>query len=333
MSRDMDFRSRRAAGHALAAIFLALACAAAWAQAFQPTRPVEIVVHNAPGGGADVLARYMTTLFDKQKLLPVRSVVNNRPGGGSATAMAFVTEKKGEPHTIALYTSAWIVTPMLAEEVKASVWDMTLIAQLVKEPSLVMVKADAPYKTMKEFVEAAKREPGKLKQAGGSVQTRGNFLRLILQKSTGAQWSYISFPGGGERLAALLGGHVQLLVAEPQEVSEHLRRGTVRVIAQISEQRLPGFPDVPTLQEAGFPIWSAPTVRGVIAPPGIPRAAVTYWEELFARLAKTQEWRKYLEDNHFEDGFLRSDETVRATKEYADRMRDVLKEAGLKIYR
>jgi len=305
----------------------------AGAQGFQPTRPVEIVVHNAPGGGSDVLARYMNTLFEKQKLLPVRSIVANRPGGGSATAMAYVTERKGEPHTIALYTSAWLVTPMLAQEVKVSIYDMTLIAQLVTESSLVLVKSDAPYKTLKDFIDAAKREPGKMKQAGGSVQTRGNFLRLILEKSTGAQWSYISFPGGGERLAAILGGHVQLLIAEPQEVSEHLRRGSLRAIAQVAEKRLAAFPDVPTLGEAGFSVWSAPTVRGVVAPPGISRAAVMYWEDVFARLVKLPEWRKYLEENQFEDGFLRSDETVKATKEFGERMRDVLKEAGLKVYR
>jgi len=275
----------------------------------------------------------MNTLFEKQKLLPVRSIVANRPGGGSATAMAYVTERKGEPHTIALYTSAWLVTPMLAQEVKVSIYDMTLIAQLVTESSLVLVKSDAPYKTLKDFIDAAKREPGKMKQAGGSVQTRGNFLRLILEKSTGAQWSYISFPGGGERLAAILGGHVQLLIAEPQEVSEHLRRGSLRAIAQVAEKRLAAFPDVPTLGEAGFSVWSAPTVRGVVAPPGISRAAVMYWEDVFARLVKLPEWRKYLEENQFEDGFLRSDETVKATKEFGERMRDVLKEAGLKVYR
>jgi putative tricarboxylic transport membrane protein len=318
---------------ALIAVCLSLAAGAASAQAFQPARSIEIVVHNAAGGGSDVLARYINTLFDKHKLLPLRAQVNNRPGGGSATAMAYMAEKKGEPHTIALYTSAWIVTPMLAEEARVSVYDMTLVAQLVKESSLVLVKADAPYKTLKDFIEAAKREPGKLKQAGGSVQTRGNFLRLILQKSTGAQWSYISFPGGGERLAALLGGHVHLLMAEPQEVGEHLRRGSLRVIAQIAEKRLAGFPDVPTLHEAGFPVWSAPTVRGAAAPGGISRAALTYWEDVFARLVKLPEWHKYLEDNQFEDAFQRSEETVRSTKEFGDRMRDVLKEAGLKVYR
>jgi putative tricarboxylic transport membrane protein len=333
-SSEAPIRGTLISRHALiVASLLAFASGGTPAQGFQPARPVEIVVHNAPGGGSDVLARYINTVLDKHKLLPVRAQVNNRPGGGSATAMAYIAEKKGEPHTIALYTSAWVVTPMLAEEARVGVFDMTLIAQLVKESALVLVKADAPYKSVKDFIEAAKREPGKLKQAGGSVQTRGNFLRLILQKSTGAQWSYISFPGGGERLAALLGGHVHLLRAEPQEVGEHLRRGSLRVIAQIAEKRLAGFPDVPTLHEAGFPVWSAPTVRGVAAPAGISRAAASYWEDVFARLVKLPEWHKYLEDNQFEDAFERGEQTTRSTKEFAERMRDVLKEAGLKIYR
>lgn len=317
----------------IGAALLALLPAAAGAQAFQPTRPVEIVVHNAPGGGSDVLARFMSTLIEKHKLLPVRTVVNNRPGGGSATAMAYVAEKKGDPHTLALFTSAWLVTPMLSSEAKVTLYEMTPIARLVLESALVLVKADAPYKTVGDFIEAAKKEPGRLKQAGGSVQTRGNFVRLIMQKSTGAQWAYISFPGGGERLAALLGGHVQLLIAEPQEVSEHLRRGTLRAVAQISEKRLPGYADVPTLQEAGFSFWSAPTVRGVVAPPGISKAAATYWEDAFARMVKTEEWRKYLDDNLFEDGFQRGEGAVKSTKEFGEKMREVLKEAGLKVYR
>ena len=105
--------------------------------------------------------------------------------------------------------------------------------------------------------------------------------------------------------------------------SGHLRRGSLRVIAQIAEKRLAAFPDVPTLSEAGFSVWSAPTVRGVVGPPGISRAAVAYWEEVFARLVKLPEWRKSLEENRFEDGFQRSDETVKSTKEFEVRMRDV----------
>ncbi len=316
-----------------AALLLASVPATVFAQAFQPTRPVEIVVHTAPGGGSDVLARFISTLFDKEKLLPVRNQVHNRPGGGSAVAMAYMAEKRGDSHTIALFTSAWLLTPILSAEAKVSFYDMTPIARLVLESAMIAVKADSPYKTLKDFIEAAKKEPGRLKQAGGSVQTRGNFVRLLLQKATGAQWVYISFPGGGERVAAILGGHVQLIVAEPQEVREYFRRGTLRAVAQIAERRLPGFADVPTLQEAGFNVLSNPTMRGVIAPPGTTKNVVTYWEEVFARMVKTEEWRKYLEDNLFEDGFQRGEDVLKSTSEYVARMREVLKEAGLKVYR
>ena len=89
-------------------------------------------------------------------------------------------------------------------------------------------------------------------------------------KHTGANWAYISFPGGGERIAALLGGHVNMMVIEPQEAGEHIRAGNMRVIAQIADKRLPPFPDVPTVQEAGFDVPNVPQVRGIVGPPGMP---------------------------------------------------------------
>lgn len=317
----------------IALLALAFAPAAGSGQGFQPSRPLELIVHNAPGGGSDILARFIANLIEKEKLLPVRVVVNNKPGGGSATAMAYLAEKRGDSHTLALFTSAWLVTPILAKEARVTVGDMTPIARLVTESALIVVKSDSPYRTLKDFIDAAKREPGKLKQVGGSVQTRGNFVRLQLQKATGAQWSYISYPGGGERISALLGGHMQLLVAEPQELGEHVRSGNMRALAQIAAKRLPGFPDVPTLQESGFDVRADATPRGVAGPPDMPRDAATYWENLFARIAKSAAWRKYLEENLFEDGYMTAGDTVKANNAYLDSLRVMLKAAGLTVYR
>jgi putative tricarboxylic transport membrane protein len=318
---------------ALAALLPVVLPSNARAQAFQPTRPLEIVVHNAPGGGSDVLARFVSVLLEREKLIPVRNQVHNRTGGGGATAMAYIAEKRGDPHTLALFTSAWVITPMLAEEAKVQMWEMTPIARLVLESALILVKSDAPYRSLNDFIEAAKKEPGKLRQAGGSLQTRGNFVRLLLQKATGAQWSYISFPGGGERVTALLGGHMQLLVAEPQEIGEYVRRGSLRPLAQIATKRLPSYAEVPTIQEAGFNVKSDPTMRGVVAPPGISREAATYWESVFARMVKSPEWRKYLDDNQFEDGFLRGEDTLKSARDFAEQIRGMLRETGLKVYR
>ena len=317
----------------LTATFIATNPGTAAAQGFHPSRAVEIVVHTGPGGGADVLARAMTAMIEKEKLAPVRFQVTNKTGGGGLTAMAYVAEKKGEDHTIAIFTGNWLTNPLLRAEAKFTIKDLTPVARLVLEPAVIAVKADSPYKTLKDFIDAARNNPGKLKQSGGSITSRDNVVRQLLMKQGGANWAFISFPGGGERIAALLGGHVDMMVIEPQEAGEHIRAGNMRVLAQITDRRLPAFPNVPTLKEAGFDIPIVPQVRGVVAPPGMPKEAVAYYEDLLGRLTRTASWKKYLDDNQFEDGYLKSADLARFIDEFTDRMRGILKEAGAKVVR
>jgi putative tricarboxylic transport membrane protein len=317
-------------------VTMALAAAmlfAAPAHAYKPTRTVEVVVHTGPGGGSDLLARAVATMVEKEKLLPVRMQVVNKTGGGSAVAAAYLAEKAGEQHTIGFFTGVWLTSPITSAEAKVTLRDLTPIARLVLEPALIAVKADAPYKTLGDFIAAAKQQPGQLKQSGGSVTSRDNVVRQLLQKVSGARWAFISFPGGGERIAALLGGHVNMMVIEPAEAGEHIRAGNMRVLAQVSEQRLPGFPNVPTLKEAGFNVPAVPQVRGVVAPPGIPAENVAYWEDVFRRLTKSPSWRKFLEDNQFEDGYQDAVELSKFYDEFTTRMRAILQEAGIKTVR
>jgi len=303
------------------------------AQGFQPSRPIELVVHTGPGGGADVLARALVVIIDKEKLAPVRIQVNNKTGGGGLTAMHYLAEKKGENHTIAVFTGNWTTNPLVQAEAKITVKDLTPIVRLVLEPAVIVVKADAPFKTFREFIEAAKKNPGQLKQSGGSITSRDNVVRQLLQKHTGAQWAYISFPGGGERIAALLGGHVNLMVIEPQEAGEHIRAGNMRVLAQVTDKRLAAFAAAPTLKEAGYDVPVVPQVRGILAPPGVSKEAVAYYEDLFAKVAQSASWKKYLEDNQFEDGFLKSAELSKFFDEFTETMRKVLNDAGIKVVR
>ena len=301
--------------------------------AFKPTRPIEVVVHTGPGGGSDLLARAVAGMIEKERLLPVRMQVVNKTGGGGAVAAAYLAEKAGEQNTIGFFTGVWLTGPLTTAEAKVTLRDLTPIARLVLEPALIAVKADAPYKTMADFINAAKQNPGQLKQSGGSPTSRDNVVRQLLQKHTGARWAFISFPGGGERIAALLGGHVNMMVIEPAEAGEHIRAGNMRVLAQVSESRLAGFPNVPTLKEAGFDIPAVPQVRGVVAPPGIPPENVAYWEDVFRRLTKTASWRKFLADNQFEDGYQNAAGLTKFYDEFTNQMRGILQEAGLKTVR
>lgn len=316
-------------------VVLAALCALAAGEvsAFKPTRPIEVVVHTGPGGGSDLLARSVATMIEKEKLLPVRMQVVNKTGGGGAVAAAYLAEKKGDPNTIGFFTGVWLTNPLTTEKAKVTLRDLTPIARLVLEPALIAVKADSPYKTLKDFIEAAKQKPGELKQSGGSITSRDNVVRQLLQKETGARWAFISFPGGGERLAALLGGHVQVMVIEPEEAGEHIRAGNMRVLAQVNDTRLPAFPNVPTLKEAGFDVPVVPQVRGVVAPPGIPAENVAYWEDVFRKLTRTASWRKFLQDNQFEDGYQNAAELTKFYEEFTTRMRTILQEAGVKTVR
>ena len=195
------------------------------------------------------------------------------------------------------------------------------------------VRADSPYKTLKDFIEAAKKSPGSLKQSGGSVTSRDNIVRQTLQHATGAKWAFVSFQGGGERLAALLGGHVDIMVIEPQEAGEQVRAGKLRVLAQLNERRLPGYPDAPTLKEAGFDVTTTPQIRAVVAPPAMPADAAAYWEGRFAKLRETASWKKYVLDNQLEDSFLPGAELKKSMLDIEKQLRDQYVQAGVKVVR
>ena len=300
---------------------------------WKPSKPVEVIVHTGPGGGSDLLARAMANMIEKEKLLPVRMVIVNKPGGNGAVAAAALSEKKDDPHTIGLITSVWIAGPLTSAEAKVTVNDLKPIALLMLEPAVFAVRADSPYKTLKEFIEAAKAKPGTLKQSGGSSTSRDNIIRQQLSHATGAKWAFVSFPGGGERLAALLGGHVDIMVIEPQEAGEQVRAGKLRVLAQVTDNRLPGYPGVPTLKEAGFNVNPTPQIRAVVAPPQQPDEASRYWEGVFNKLRASESWKKYVADNQLEERFTGGADLKRAMAEIERELKETYTAAGVKVVR
>jgi putative tricarboxylic transport membrane protein len=304
----------------------------AWAD-FKPTRPIEFVVHGGPGSGNDVFARALIAIIDQEKLSPVRLQVANKPGGGSTAASAYVVSKKGDPHVIACWTNVWITDTLVQEAATNKLTDMTPIARLVVEPALVVVKADSPIRSMADFIEAAKAKPGALKMSGGSITSRENVVRQLIMKATGVRWAFISFPSGGERIAALLGGHVDLMIVDPSEAGEQVRAGKLRPIAQVNDRRLPGFPDVPTLKEAGFDIPNLPQMRGILGTPGMPADAIAFYEDMFLRATKSATWQKFLTDSQLDGEFVKSAELKAFLGTFEGTLREILKESGAKVVR
>lgn len=307
-------------------LMLFMALPAAQAPSFQPKGTINVVVHTGPGGGSDLFARAIADMLRKENLLGQQLQIINKPGGGGAVAMSYLATKKGDTHTIGFFTDVWLATPLLQAEAKFTLKDFTPIALLVREPGAAVVRAESPYKTMSQFFEASRKNPGQLRQAGGTVTSVDNLIRLLIQKATGAMWTFISFPSGGERTAALLGGHADLMLTQLQEVREQLRAGRLRVIAVLGDQRLPSLPGVTTLKEQGINIPSLVQSRGVIAPPGVPPEVARYWESLLLRLMTTQSWKKYVRDEGLEESRLDGPALVKFWDEQTALMRRALSE-------
>jgi putative tricarboxylic transport membrane protein len=318
---------------AIAAAVVAAGTGPALAQ-FTPTKPIEVVVHSGPGAGNDVFGRAVISAIEKEKLAPVRMQIANRTGGGGTNAMNYMMSKASDTHTLAVFTSLWITNPLVQKAAQHKMVDMTPISRLVIEPGVIVVRADAPYKTMKDLIEAMRKAPGKFKQSGGSIMSRDNLVRQVIQNATKVSWVFVSFPSGGERIAQLLGGHVDLMVMEPSEAGELIRSGKLRALAQLSDkQRVPGYETVPTLKEAGYDVPEVPQSRGFVAPPKLPAAAVAYYETLFEKMSKTPTWKKLLNDNLLEGAYLNSKDTVAFLHEYEKRMRGIITLAGIKLVR
>jgi len=280
--------------------------ASAQAPSFQPKRTVDVVVHTGPGGGSDLFARAIAGMLRKENLLAQPLQIINKPGGSGAVAMAYLATKKGDTNTIGFFTDVWVTTPLVQAEARFSLKDLTPVALLIHEPGAAVVRSDSPYTTMTQFVDAAKKNPGKLRQSGGSVTSVDNLIRLLIQKSTGGSWTFISFPSGGERTAALLGGHADLMLTQLQEVREQLRAGRLRVIATLGEQRISSLPNAPTLKEQGIGIPALVQFRGIVAPAGVPPEVVQFWDNLMRRLMATESWKKYVRDEGLEQSYLDS---------------------------
>lgn len=313
----------------IAALALAAAALPLHAQEFKPTKPVEFVVHTGPGGGADVLARFIASAMEKEKLLPVRMFVVNKTGGGGQTALSYLMEKRGDAHTVAPFLSLFFVVPLMAAEAKVTMKDLTPVVRLLYEPAMVVVKNDSPYKTLNDFINAAKQNPGQRKQAAASLGGRDWMVRQLLMKNTGANWAFISFPNMGERIAALLGGHVDMIWANPSEFVPQYDAKMVRPLAVANEKRLTLLPDVPTFIDAGYK-FAFDFFRGIAAPPGIPAETVAFYENMMKRMSDSSGWKEgYLKKYMLSPTWMGSKEFSPFVAKNEKIFADILKDLGL----
>ena len=276
---------------------LAVVAASAFAQAKYPTRPVEVVVPYAPGGGTDNLMRMITGIIDEHKWSPVPLTVNNRAGGSGAVGYNYLINKKGDSNVVAGATPL-IVSGKIEGRLPGDHRDaMTTLMIVAIDELMISVRADSPYQTIDDFVKAARAKPAGLTVGGTATFTEDHIFTHLFEQAAKVKVKYVPFNSGGEVTTALMGGHIDAGVMNPNEIVAQIEAGKAKNLAVASKKRLADAPDVPTFAERGYDFyWEQ--MRGVVGPANMSPEAVKWWQDTLKKVTDTEKWKKdYIKRN------------------------------------
>jgi tripartite-type tricarboxylate transporter receptor subunit TctC len=258
-----------------AALLTSLACLAASAQSDYPNKPITMIVPFPPGGVADITARPVAQAMGTYLKQPV--VVENKSGAGGGVGMQYVARARPDGYTVLLALSSISIIPeadkVLGRDPMYQLSQLVPIARFTADPTVLAVRADGPYRSAKDLIEAAKKDPGSIPYGSSGNYGTMHVPMEMLTSAAGTKMLHVPFTGAGPAVVALLGGQVQALSTGPSTIMGHMKGGKVRVLASWGESRHPALPDVPTLKELGydaqFSQWT-----GLFVPAGTPDAVV-----------------------------------------------------------
>ena len=282
----MTFFHRR---HLLGLLALAALPCATQAEPAYPVRPVELVVPYPVGGGTDVLGRAFALAAAKHLSQPL--IVMNRPGAAGAIGWMDVLNGKQPGYKIALLATDLMAQPNMGYT-KITYQDFTPIARLNYDPAAITVRADAPWKTVEEFVAAAKK--GDFRVGNGGNGSTWHLAAAALEDKTGAHFNHIPFAGANPAALSLLGGHIEAITVSAAEVYTYVASGKLRVLGVMSDQRIKGFENVPTLKERGIDV-EVGTWRGLAVPKGTPPEIVAALRKMTAETVQEPAFREALD--------------------------------------
>jgi len=290
---------------------------------------LKIMAPAAPGGGWDQTARSMQQALVAEKIARSVQVTNVAGAGGTVGIAQFVNGAKGDGNQV-MVSGFVMVGAILTNKAPVNLDQVTPIARLTEETQVIVVPANSPIKTAKDLAEAVKKDVSKVTWAGGSAGGIDHIMAALFAGTAGADASkvnYIPFSGGGESLAAILGGKVTAGISGYGEYEGQIKSGKLRALGVTSPQRLPGV-DVPTFKEQGIDLvltnW-----RAVMAPPGITAEQKKALGEAIEKMVKSATWKDILKQKGWDDAYLPADAFAKFLKEEQVRVNDVLKSVGL----
>jgi putative tricarboxylic transport membrane protein len=315
----------------LFALILSAVPCSVFAQAWSPQKNVEIVVPNPPGGSNDKTARTVERIWTLNKMLPGTLTVVNKSGAGGTLAYLYAQQHPGDAHFLVVAGPA-LLTNHITGTSTLRHSDLTAVASLFNDYTVVAVNAESSLKTGRDLVERLRKNPQSVTIAfSPSIGSHNHIAAGLLMKTIGGNardLKVVAFKGSADAITNLLGGHVDVVTTAAGNVASHVASGKLRIIGVSADKRFTGaLANVPTWKEQGvnyvFGAW-----RAMFAPPGLTAQQTAYWEAALRKASEAAEWKTDLQTNFWADDFVGSEQFKKDVDQDYAAMRAVLVEIG-----
>jgi putative tricarboxylic transport membrane protein len=281
---------------------LKLSCAAlvafsplpALAQDWEPRRPIDFVIMAGPGGGADQIARFIQSVAERYDLTTRPLVPNNQGGGSGAEALLHLNNANDPDHTILVTLNSFFTTPLRQANLGIDIQTFTPVAMMGVDPFVLWVHRDSGITTFDQWLETVRGMNGDYVMGGTGSGQEDSIVIAFLSNAYDLDITYIPYDGGGAVARDLAGQQVMATVNNPAEAKGFYEAGDVVPLLAFSDERLPAFPDIPTIRELGHD-FSYANQRAVVGAPGMSDEAAAYYQAVFTQVYESPEWQGYLE--------------------------------------
>jgi tripartite-type tricarboxylate transporter receptor subunit TctC len=311
----------------LSFVFLSLLAGQVFASDY-PNKPINVLIGYAAGGSTDLTTRALAV--EAAKILKQPVICNNQVGASGTLVLGRVKGEKKDGYTIYnAPTANFCRIPHLQPVPYDPLKDFTFIMQYGLYQYGIVVRADSPWKTLEELLDYAQKNPNKIKYATSGLGSGQHLVMEYLAKKMNIKWDHIPFPGGAQAVAAILGGHVQVLSQTP-EWKEHVLAGKLRLLVVCTDQRMKAFPNVPTLKEKGIN-FSVHSGLALMGPAGMPQEAVLKLQNAFAEAMKSKAFLDAMDKFDLPTAYLGSEALTKLIQQDYQETGELIKSLGIGV--
>jgi tripartite-type tricarboxylate transporter receptor subunit TctC len=297
------------------------------ANAWEPTKPVNFIIMAGKGGGADKMARLMQAIVEKENLSNRPLIPTNKSGGSGAEALVAANTASDPDHTIMVTLNSFYTTPLRQPGLGIDVMTFAPVGRMAEDTFLLWVHKDSGLKTFEEFLAKAKAEGSGWVMGGTGKDSEDNIITDHLNGAYGLSMKYIPYKGGGAVAKDVAGKQIHSSVNNPSEALGFYESGDMVPLVAFTNERLPLFPDVPTLKEKGSE-FTYYMQRSVVGAPGMSADAEAYFSDLFTKVYNSADWQSYKSKKSLMGDFMSGGELVAYWNVQRDLHKVILKASG-----